>query len=92
MTKNKEVFGYVTAFISNGSFIVATQSELDALLYTLTLIVGLVAGLLSVAYTAVKWYQNARDLSSDGGRRITIDELKDGIEVIREEIENVDKN
>ena len=92
MNNHKEVVNYVTSGIANTAYLVTVQSNLDQVLQTLVLIVGLISGILSVAYTGYKWYKQATSPDSIGGTKVTIDEIGQGLKEVKEEIDNVNKH
>ena len=92
MVKHKELFGWATAAVANGATAVTQTHAVDEMLYTATLLVGLIAGIMSVVYTAYKWYKKATDPNSKGGTSITFDEIEDGIKEVSEVLKNVNKN
>lgn len=96
---NKEMFGWVFAGISNGTIAMVSTGTLDYVLSTATLIVGLLSGLISIAYTLYKWYRKSVSQDSEGGKKITPDEMaevvdiaKVGIETIKEVVNNGNRN
>ena len=88
----KEIFGYATSVVANTSLVVVETSQLDHLLQTAILVVGLLSGILSILYTGFKWYLKATDPKGPGGSKITIGEIKEGFEEVQEAVENVNKD
>lgn len=89
---SNDKLGVVTAGIANGSYVLASTGGLESMLNVIVLIVGLISGIVSITYTLTKWYTNATSDLSDGGKKITVNELKDLIDIIKEEEENGNKN
>lgn len=92
---NKDSFGVIMSGVSNGGVVVAVTGGLDYWLTILTLIIGIVSGVMSITYTLFKWYKRVVDENSDGGKSITINEVLGGIKEIEKDsavvTENVDK-
>lgn len=92
MGKHKEVFGWITAGIANTATAVTQTHAVDEFLYTATLVVGLIAGVLSIMYSGYKWFNRATSSESPGGKKITIEEIKEGFEEIKEVAKNANKD
>ncbi len=79
--------------VSLGSVMVSL-TDTTALFTLITLVIGIISGVLSIGYTIYKWYKSAIE---DG--KVTKEEIEDligqvkpEIDKVMEEIENVDRN
>jgi len=88
MDNHKELFGWATAGIANAASAIVAQHQVDEYLQTATLVIGLIAGVLSIMYSSYKWYHRATHPDSHGGTKITFEEIKE----VTEAVENVNKN
>lgn len=92
MSDKKEVMNYVMSGIANGVVIVTEQSNLDHIMNSILIALGIVSALLSIGYTVFKWYKQVTSPSSAGGAKITIGEIEDGINKVKEEIDRGNKD
>lgn len=86
--KNDNVFGYLGTGISTGGAVYMGVSGEEIL----SIIIGCVAilsGLVSIAYTIYKWYKNVTSENSEGGKLITINEVKSGLNEVLPMVEKV---
>lgn len=86
--KNDNVFGYLGTGISTGGAVYMGVSGEEIL----SIIIGCIAilsGLVSIAYTIYKWYKSATSDNSDGGKLITINEVKSGLNEVLPMVEKV---
>ncbi len=87
---NRETFNWFSAGIS-GIFAAISYQEVEVILSAVSAGIAILAGLLSLVYTIVKWYKHTRDPESDGGTGITLNEILDGISKIEEERQKIDE-
>jgi hypothetical protein len=92
MGNHKEVFGYATSGIANAITVTVAANGIDVMLQTLLLIIGIISGILSIMYSAYKWYHRATHPDSHGGTKITSKEIEEGIKDLMEVTRSVNKN
>ena len=92
MSDKREVMNYVMSGIANGVVVVTEQSNLDHVMNSILIALGIVSALLSIGYTVFKWYRQVTSPSSVGGTKITIEEIEDGINKVKEEIDRGNKD
>ena len=61
----------------------------EEILSVLIGIIAILSGLVSIAYTIYKWYKNATEETSDGGKVITVNEVVTGIKEVVPMVEKV---
>lgn len=76
--KNDSVFGYVGTGISTGGAMYMGVSG-EEILSIVIGIIAILSGLISIAYTIYKWYKSATEVTSDGGKAITVNEVVTGL-------------
>ena len=89
--KNNTV-GEVTSVIANGGAIMGISGG-DSVTQLIGIIVAILSGVMSIAYTGYKWYKLAKSENSDGGSKITMKEVEDGfkevIPAVKEVVESI---
>ena len=79
----KENAGYVgSSFIAALAFI-----QTNEIFQLVQVILACISFCVTIAYTIWRWKKNATDKKSDGGEKITGDEVGDLIEEIKEEVD-----
>lgn len=73
--------GVAGTVVSNASGIVLMAQAID-LMSVMVMFIGIVSGIISIIYNVVMWYKKATSENGDGGSKVTIDEVKEGIEKI----------
>jgi len=87
MFDKTEVVGYSGTTIE--AVLAVTQT--NEILQAVQLILSIIVLLVTVGYTLWKWYRKATDEDSDGGKKITkneVDDLMEDINNIKEEKKN----
>lgn len=75
-----------TDFLAEGVSVVLTASQTNNVFQTISLILTIIATLFSIISRLVIWYRKAK---ADG--KITKDELKEGAEIVNDEINKINK-
>ena len=86
--KNDSIFGYIGTGMSTGGAVYMGISG-DVILSIAIGIVAILSGLVSIAYTIYKWYKNVTEVSSDGGKLITVDEVVAGVKEVAPMVEKL---
>ena len=91
------IFDEVIAAGSAGTAIetVLAVSQTNEILRAIQIILSIITFLVTLAYTIWKWYKKATDENSDGGKKITKDEVDDlfkQVEELNKENEDNDKH
>lgn len=73
-------------FLAEGASVVLTASQTNNVFQTISLILTIIATLFSIISRIVIWYRKAK---ADG--KITKDELKEGAEIVNDEINKINK-
>lgn len=73
-------------FIAEGASVVLTASQTNNLFQTISLVLTIIATLFSIISRIVIWLKKAQ---ADG--KITKDELKEGAEIVNDEINKINK-
>lgn len=89
---SKEGFGWATSVVTNSTTVVAATTQLEHTLQIAVLTLGVISGIMSVAYTSYKWYKKVTHHDSHGGKRITEKEVDEGFKEVMEVIKNVNKD
>lgn len=81
----KENAGYVgSSFIAALAFV-----QTNEIFQLVQVILACISFCVTIAYTVWRWKKKATDEKSDGGKKITGDEVGDLIENIKEEVDKV---
>lgn len=75
--------GVAGTVVSNASGIILMAQAID-LMSILVMIIGVISGVISIGYNIYKWYKKVTHENSDGGKNITIKEIEDVFERIKE--------
>lgn len=87
------IFDEVIAAGSTGTAIetVLAASQTNEVLRAIQIVLSIITFLVTLAYTIWKWYKKATDDNSDGGKKITKDEIDDLMNDIKDEVEKKDE-
>lgn len=91
MDSNKEIFGWLSTGVSATATVASTVS-VEEVLSMVMIVIAIISGLLSIAYTSYKWYKRVTSENSDGGKKVTSKELFEGFNEVSkgvQEIKNV---
>ena len=72
-------------YVLDGIALYLASIQVDEILKYVQLIAGILATIISIAFSIWKWWKKA---SADG--KITKDEIKDGIEIIKDHLDDKD--
>lgn len=72
------------------AILAATQT--NEILQAVQIILAIISFLVTIIYTFWKWYKNATREDSDGGKKITKNEVSDLIQDIKKETDKDDKD
>ena len=72
------------------AILAATQT--NEILQVVQIVLAIISFLVTIIYTFWKWYKNATREDSDGGKKITKNEVSDLIKDIKKETDKDDKN
>lgn len=90
MNSNKEIFGWLSTGVSATATVASTVS-VEEILSMVMIVVAIVSGLLSIAYTSYKWYKRVTSENSDGGVNITPKEVFEGLNEVTKSVEEAKK-
>lgn len=85
----KEKFLTVLAATTDGTGIAYGIANIKEVLGVIVLVVSLFSTVLLTTLKVIDWYKKSKDPNSKGGEKITIDEIKEGIETIKEGIDTI---
>lgn len=88
------IFDEVIAAGSAGTAIetVLAVSQTNEVLRAIQIILSIITFLVTLAYTVWKWYKKATDENSDGGKKITKDEIDELVDDVKKEVEKNDRD
>ena len=72
------------------AILAATQT--NEILQAVQIVLAIISFLVTIIYTFWKWYKNATREDSDGGKKITKDEVSDLIQDIKKETDKDDND
>ena len=67
-------------------------SQTNEIMQTIQIALSIVTFLVTLFYTLWKWYRNATKEDSDGGKKITKDEVDDLVEDVKKEVDKHDRD
>ena len=88
---NNNKIGVAGTVVSNASGIILMAQTID-IMSILVMLIGIISGGLSIGFSIYNWYKKVTREDSDGGKEITLDEVKDGIDKIIEKFDKENKN
>lgn len=74
----------------NGLGICVGLADIESILGICLLVVNIGIIVFRLIFRIVEWYKAAKDEKSDGGERITADELKEGLNILEDAKEGVE--
>lgn len=88
------IFDEVIAAGSAGTAIetVLAVSQTNEVLRAIQIILSIITFLVTLAYTVWKWYKKATDENSDGGKKITKEEIDELVDDVKKEVEKNDRD
>lgn len=66
-------------------------SQTSEVLRIIQIVLSIITFLVTLAYTIWKWYNKATDDKSDGGKKITKDEVDELFDEIKDQVDEKDK-
>lgn len=72
------------------AILAATQT--NEILQAVQIVLAIISFLVTIIYTFWRWYKNATKEDSDGGKKITKDEVKDLIQDVKKEVDKDDND
>ena len=75
----------------SGAGTVGSMVEVNVVLSSISAVVAILAGLISILYTIKKWYDRVTRKDSDGGKEITFKEILEGVEEVGKEVKKFKK-
>ena len=70
---------------------VLAACQTNEVLKAIQIVLSIITFLVTLAYTVWKWYRKATDEKSDGGKKITKDEIDDLMNNIKDEVDKKDE-
>ena len=67
---------------------VLAATQTNEILQAIQIVLAIISFLITIIYTFWKWYKNATREDSDGGKKITKDEVSDLIKDVKKETED----
>ena len=80
MIDKAEIVGYSTTAFET----LLAASQANELLQVIQIALSIIAFIVTISYTIYKWYKRATNSNSDGGSKITKDEVKDLIKDLKD--------
>ena len=81
--------GNVAVAVIGTALASAAQFDIEESIRIILLILSLIATIITITFTLYKWYKCVTSQKSDGGKKITADELKDGIKIATDGITEI---
>jgi len=67
-------------------------SQTNEIFQMVQIILAIISFVITILYTIYRWYKNATSEDSDGGKKITKNEVKDLIDDVKKEVEDNDRD
>ena len=80
MIDKAEIVGYSTTAFET----ILAAGQADEILQVIQIALSIIAFIVTISYTIYKWYKKATSNNSDGGSKITKDEVKDLINDLKD--------
>ena len=67
-------------------------SQSNEILQAIQIILSIITFIITILYTIWRWYKNAIDDNSDGGKKITKKEINELVDDVKKEVEKNDRD
>lgn len=83
-----------TAVGAGGTIIetVLAVSQANETLQTIQIVLSIITFVVTICYTIWRWYKKATSDDSDGGKKITKDEIDELVEDVKKEVDKNDRD